>query len=64
MTNEFENQLDRIRVDLYEQTKNMTNSEVVRVTNENAKKIAEQYGIKIAKEKFTPPKASALCKRK
>jgi hypothetical protein len=35
MTN-FENQLDKIRVELYEQRKNMTNQEIVCATNENA----------------------------
>lgn len=49
MTNDFENQLDRIRVELYERTKTMTNKEAVYTTNENAKKIAAQYGIKIVK---------------
>ena len=49
MTTDFENQLDIIRVDLYERTKNLTNSEVVRITNENARRIAEQYGIKLTK---------------
>lgn len=47
MTNDFENQLDKIRVELYERTEAMTNTEAVRVTNENAGKIAAQYGIKI-----------------
>jgi hypothetical protein len=49
MKNDFENQLDKIRVELYERTKTMTNSETVCATNENARKIAESYGIKITK---------------
>ena len=47
MTIDFENQLDIIRVDLYERTKGMTNDEAANVTNTNARKIAEQYGIKL-----------------
>ena len=49
MKENFEDMLDAIRVDLYEQTKDMTNSEAARVINEHAKKIADQYGIKIVK---------------
>ena len=49
MKENFEDLLDAIRVELYEQTKDMTNSEAARVTNEHAKKIAEEYGIKIVK---------------
>ena len=49
MTDDFETQLDQIRVELYEQTKNMSNMDAIRVINENARKIAKQYGIKIVK---------------
>jgi len=52
MANDFESQLDIIRVQLYERTKSMANSEAVRVTNENAKKIAARYGIIIEKEPY------------
>ena len=45
MRDNYENQLDAIRIYLYEQTKDMTNSEAARTSNENARKIAEQYGI-------------------
>ena len=45
MRDDFENQLDSIRVYLYEQKKNMSNSDAARTTNENARIIAEQYGI-------------------
>ena len=51
--NDFEDQLDIIRVNLYERTKNMTNSEAARITNESARKIAEQYGIKLTKRTIT-----------
>ena len=45
----YEDLLNAIRVDIYERTKDMSNSEAARVTNEHAKKIAEEYGIKIVK---------------
>jgi len=45
--NSYEDVLDAIRVDLYEQTKDMTNSDAACVINEHAKKIAEEFGIKI-----------------
>ena len=47
--NNYEDMLDAIRIDLYEQTKDMTNSDAARVTNEHAKKIAEEFGIKIVR---------------
>ena len=49
MKENFEDMLDAIRVDLYERTKDISNSEAARVINEDAKKIADQYGIKIVK---------------
>ena len=54
MSNDFENQLDKIRVDLYERAKSMTNVEAVRITNENARKIAQQHGIKIVRGDIAP----------
>ncbi|MCL1996906.1 MAG: hypothetical protein FWG63_11915 [Defluviitaleaceae bacterium] len=53
MKADFENQLDVIRVNLNELTKGMPNSEAVRFTNENARKIADQYGIKLTKSTVT-----------
>ena len=49
MKNNFEYQLDEIRVNLYERTKDMANSDIVRITNENARIIAEQHGIILTK---------------
>jgi len=49
MIDDFEDQLDKIRVDLFEKTKDMTNSEAVDSINEKARKIASQYGISITK---------------
>ncbi|MDR1560582.1 MAG: hypothetical protein LBS84_12995 [Clostridiales bacterium] len=49
MVNDFEIQLDKIRVDLYEETKNMTNAEAAHEINESTHKLAERYGFKIIK---------------
>jgi hypothetical protein len=49
MTN-FEDQLDVIRAELYEETKDMTNADAARFVNETARPIAAKYGIKIIKE--------------
>ncbi|MDR3283898.1 MAG: hypothetical protein LBS97_01825 [Treponema sp.] len=48
--NNFEDQLDVIRAELYEETKNMTNADAARFVNETARPIAAKYGIKIIKE--------------
>jgi len=45
--NNFENQLDAIRMELYEETKGMKTEEIIRSVNSHAKKIADEYGIKI-----------------
>jgi len=49
MTNDFERQLDQIRVDLYEETKRLSKAEIVQAQNANAKQIAAKYGIAITK---------------
>jgi hypothetical protein len=49
MTNDFENLLDAIRVELYEKTKGMSNADVAEKTNANGKRIAEKYGIALVK---------------
>ena len=43
----FENQLDEIRIKLYEETKAMDRDDIIRNVNFNAQKIAREYGIKI-----------------
>ena len=60
--NDFENQLDKIRVEIHEQTKNMKNAEAVKAANDHGKALAVKYGIKIVKgNPGTPVKsASAL----
>jgi len=49
MVSDFENQIDDIRVSIYERTKDLANVEAATSTNDNARRIAEQYGIKIVK---------------
>ena len=44
---DFEDELDKIRIALYEETKNMTNAEMVNFFNKRGKKIANQHGFKI-----------------
>ena len=46
----FEDDLDKIRVQLYEEFKGMSNAESAKVIGERAKKVAEQYNIKIISE--------------
>ena len=45
--NNFENQLDVIRIQLYEETKEMDKEDIIRNVNSHAKKIAQEFGIKI-----------------
>jgi hypothetical protein len=47
--NNFEDDLDRIRIQLYEETKNLDKALLVKTVNANAKKIADELGIKIIK---------------
>lgn len=53
----FEDELDRIRVELYEELKGLTNAESAKIVGERAKKIAEQYKIRIVTE--SPRKRSS-----
>jgi hypothetical protein len=46
---DFEDQLDLIRIKLYDETKGMDKEEIVENVNSHAKKIAQQFGIKIEK---------------
>jgi hypothetical protein len=45
--NNFENQLDEIRIKLYEETKEMDRDDIIRSVNLHAQEIAHKYGIKI-----------------
>ena len=56
--NNFENQLDAIRVKLYEETKDMDKEDIIRNVNSHAQKIAREFGIKIESkisEKYFQP---------
>jgi hypothetical protein len=48
-TNDFEGWLNSIRVDMQENRKGQTDQECVDASNENGKKIAEKYKIKVTK---------------
>jgi len=45
--NNIEAEINRIRLELYEETKNMTPAEHTRWSNERGQKIAAQYGFTI-----------------
>jgi len=45
--NSFENQLDIIRIKLYEETKDMDKEDIIINVNSHAQKIAQEFGIKI-----------------
>jgi len=45
--NNFEDQLDIIRIELYEETKEMDKEDIIRNVNSHAQKIAQEFGIKI-----------------
>ena len=49
MMNDFENQLDKIRMEIYEQTKDMHNAESAKAANDLGKALAAKYGVKIVK---------------
>jgi hypothetical protein len=45
--NNFEDQLDEIRIKLYEETKEMNKEDIIRNVNAHARRIAHEFGIKI-----------------
>jgi len=45
--NNFEDQLDVIRIKLYEKTKEMDKEDIINDVNSHAKKIAQEFGIEI-----------------
>jgi hypothetical protein len=47
----FEAELDAIRIKLYEETKHMTPEEHTRWTNERGQKLAAEFGFTIGEEK-------------
>ena len=44
-----EAEINRIRLEIYEETKNLTREERTRISNEKGQKLAAQYGFKIGK---------------
>jgi hypothetical protein len=46
---DFEDMLDQIRIDMYEQTKGMSTADIADAVNERASLIAKQYGFIIVK---------------
>jgi hypothetical protein len=48
--NNYENELDNIRVKLYEETSDMKKDEIIDTVNTHAQKIAQEFGIRMAKE--------------
>jgi hypothetical protein len=45
--NNFEDQLDVIRLKLYEETKEMDKEDIINNVNSHAQRIAQEFGIKI-----------------
>ncbi|MCL1813134.1 MAG: hypothetical protein FWG29_06380 [Treponema sp.] len=44
---DFENQIDEIRIKLYDETKNMDKVGVISTVNSHARKIAQEFGINV-----------------
>jgi hypothetical protein len=57
--NNFENQLDAIRIKLYEETKDMDKEDIIRNVNSHAHKIAQEFGIEIKSKVPELPKVIA-----
>jgi len=47
MKDDFDIYLDKVRAELHEKSKHMTNSEFTHYINENGRKIARQYNLKV-----------------
>lgn len=54
MKNNFETELDKIRVKLYEETKHMTVEEHTQYVNDKGRKLASEFGFTIAEPTKTP----------
>jgi pyruvate formate-lyase activating enzyme-like uncharacterized protein len=48
--NNYESQLDEIRIKLYEETNGMAKNEIINMVNSHAQKVAQEFGIHIVKE--------------
>jgi hypothetical protein len=49
---DFENELDEIRIKLYEETKGLDTEDIIKNVNYRAQKIAHEYGIYIKQNYF------------
>lgn len=54
MKNDFENQLDTIRVEMFEQMKDLSQDEALALLNDKAKKLASEFGFTIVKDTDVP----------
>jgi hypothetical protein len=59
MTDKFEQQLDEIRIAIYEETKDMSPEEFVNAINESGRKVAEEFGFTIVKSDTRQPAPKA-----
>ncbi|MDR3131425.1 MAG: hypothetical protein LBU18_07750 [Treponema sp.] len=48
--NNYEDQLDEIRIKLYEEMNGLKKNEIIRMVNSHAQKVAQEFGIHIIKE--------------
>jgi len=55
MTNDFENQLDAIRIQMYEEAKGKSSAAVVEEMNVRAQRVAEEFGFQIVKSDAAQP---------
>ena len=46
----FEEELNKIRIEIYEEWKGLSNAEIAKLVGEHAREIAEQYHLKIIPE--------------
>ena len=43
----YEDEIDRIRLELFEENKSLSTEEFTKKINQNAKRIADRYGLKV-----------------
>jgi hypothetical protein len=48
--NNYESQIDEIRIKLYEETNGLPKNEIIKMVNSHAKKVTQEFGIHIVKE--------------
>jgi diaminopimelate decarboxylase len=59
MTDNFEDQLDAIRIALYEEIKHMSSAEAVALLNERGRKVAAEFGITVTESAGHDPAPDA-----